>query len=627
MKKIVKVILSLIITSCSFILLMYIIAYLVGEPDLNKNRYLKLYDDQEEIFYQNINNYSGQYVSIDNVSHYFKEAIVAIEDKRFYEHHGFDYIGIARALKTNMTDGKNSQGASTITQQYARLLYLTNEKTWTRKIKEAFYTMQLESHLDKEQILEGYINNVYFGHGIYGIENASQYFFNKSARHLTLNEASMLAGVVNGPQYFSPLINEKQSKERQSIVLNAMYENDYITKKQMDSVKKEKLVLSTNHEIQNNMSTFYYKDAVIDELEELGYYNNQYLNKGLNIYTSFHLDYQNKLNEYIKEKNIESKLQCAFVVVDPKTSQLQAVIGGMDYSTSQYNRATKANRQIGSTIKPLLYYLALENGFNPTTKFMSQPTTFQLDDGTSYSPKNFHNKYAYKEVTLAQAVAVSDNIYAMKTHLFLGTETLYNFLKQYDIDAKNNASLALGTVNTNVYELANIYTNIASTGSYEHLYTIERIEDNEGNVIYEHKDNRKQTLNKAACLELSQILTGTFNSQFSTYLSATMASYDLDFQVACKTGSTDYDNLIVAYTPDILITGWTGYDDNRKMEDTNEKTFAKDITVNLLTYKNSVDESSWYELDDDLMAIAINPISGENDENGIVYWFKKEDYQ
>lgn len=228
---------------------------------------------------------------------------------------------------------------------------------------------------------------------------------------------------------------------------------------------------------------------------------------------------------------------------------------------------------------------------------------------------------------MAQAIAVSDNIYAMKTHLFLGTDTLYHFLKQYQIDAKNNASLALGTVNTNVYNLANIYTNIASTGSYEHIYAIERIEDNEGNIIYEHNEKRKQTLDKTSCLELSQLLTGTFNSQLSTYLSATMASYDLDFQVACKTGSTDYDNLIVAYTPDILITGWTGYDDNRKIENNNEKTFSKEITIELLKYKNSVDKSSWYKLTDDLMAIAINPISGENDENGIVYWFRKEDYQ
>lgn len=193
----------------TFLLLMYLVAFCVGEPELNKDRYIKLYDDQNEIFYQSINNYSGQYVSLENVSPYFLKAIVSIEDKRFYQHHGFDYVGISRAIKTNVIKRKNSQGASTITQQYARLLYLTNEKTWSRKVKEAFFTLQLETHLSKDKILEGYVNNVYFGHGIYGIENAAQYFYKKKASELTLNEASMLAGVVNGPQYYSPLLHEK----------------------------------------------------------------------------------------------------------------------------------------------------------------------------------------------------------------------------------------------------------------------------------------------------------------------------------------------------------------------------------------------------------------------------------
>ena len=626
MKKTVKIILAASIFTATSILLLYLIAFFIGKPDLNSDRYLKLYDDQNEIFYQSINNYSGQYVSLNDVSHYFQEAIVAIEDQRFYEHHGFDIIGIARAVKTNITRQKNAQGASTITQQYARLLYLTNEKTWSRKIKEAFYTMQLESHLSKKEILEGYVNNVYFGHGIYGIENASQYFFNKSARTLTLNEASMLAGVVNGPQYYSPLIDETNAKKRQLLVLNAMLENGYITKKQLNTVKKEKLILSVNHEIQENMSSFYYKDTVIDELESLGYYNNQYLNKGLNVYTTYHSEYQDVLNQSIKDKAMTSKLQCAFVVVDPQTSSLQALVGGMDYSTSQFNRATKATRQIGSTVKPLLYYLALENGFDATTQFMCEPTTFQLDDNASYAPQNFHNKYAYKNITLAQAIAVSDNIYAMKTHLFLGTEHLYHFLKQYDIDCKNNASLALGTVNSNIYELANIYTNIAAKGSYQQIYTIERIEDDEGNTLYLHEDQRRQTLSQDSCLELSQLLTGTFDSQFSTYLSATMASYDPEFTVACKTGSTDYDNLIVAYAPEVLIAGWTGYDDNTPMENSEEKSFAKEIAMSFLQYRNEKKALTWYQPTRELIAIAINPLTGQNDENGTVYWFKKEDY-
>lgn len=605
----------------TFLLLMYLVAFCVGEPELNKDRYIKLYDDQNEIFYQSINNYSGQYVSLENVSPYFLKAIVSIEDKRFYQHHGFDYVGISRAIKTNVIKRKNSQGASTITQQYARLLYLTNEKTWSRKVKEAFFTLQLETHLSKDKILEGYVNNVYFGHGIYGIENAAQYFYKKKASELTLNEASMLAGVVNGPQYYSPLLHEKKAKQRQALVLNAMYENNVITKNVLEATKKQTLNLAKEHSLNENMSTYYYKDTVLQELEDLGYYNNQYLNKGLNIYTSFHQEYQDTLNQLIKEKDIQTDLQCAFTVVNPKTSQLQALLGGKDYSKSQYNRALHANRQIGSTMKPLLYYLALENGFNPTTSFLCEPTTFKLENQTTYSPSNFHQKYAYKDITLAQAIAVSDNIYAVKTHLFLGTENLYNFLRNYHIKAKNNASLALGTVNTNIYNLSNIYCNIASTGKYQPIYTIEKITDHQGNLIYQHKNKRTQNLNKESCLILSQLLTGTFNKQFSTYLSATMANYQTNYTVACKTGSTDYDNLIVAYNPNILITGWVGYDDNRKMEQSEEKTITKDVAISFLN--KHIKKEAWYYPTSKLNAISINPLSGEFDENGIVYWFRK----
>ena len=605
----------------TFLLLMYLVAFCVGEPELNKDRYIKLYDDQNEIFYQSINNYSGQYVSLENVSPYFLKAIVSIEDKRFYQHHGFDYVGISRAIKTNVIKRKNSQGASTITQQYARLLYLTNEKTWSRKVKEAFFTLQLETHLSKDKILEGYVNNVYFGHGIYGIENAAQYFYKKKASELTLNEASMLAGIVNGPQYYSPLLHEKKAKQRQALVLNAMYENHVITKSVLEATKKQTLNLAKEHSLNENMSTYYYKDTVLQELEDLGYYNNQYLNKGLNIYTSFHQEYQDTLNQLIKEKDIQTDLQCAFTVVNPKTSQLQALLGGKDYSKSQYNRALHANRQIGSTMKPLLYYLALENGFNPTTSFLCEPTTFKLENQTTYSPSNFHQKYAYKDITLAQAIAVSDNIFAVKTHLFLGTENLYNFLRNYHIKAKNNASLALGTVNTSIYNLSNIYCNIASTGKYQPIYTIEKITDHQGKLIYQHKNKRTQTLNKESCLILSQLLTGTFNKQFSTYLSATMSNYQTKHTVACKTGSTDYDNLIVAYNPNILITGWVGYDDNRKMEQSEEKVITKDVTISFLN--KHIKKETWYYPTSKLNAISINPLSGEFDENGIVYWFRK----
>lgn len=625
MKKLVKIFITILASLAGVLLSLYVIAYCMGEPDLNKDRYLKLYDDNQEIYYQSINDYTGHYVTLNNVSNYFKESIVAIEDQRFYDHRGFDPIGIMRALKVNFTNQQKSQGASTITQQYARLLYLTNEKSWSRKIKEAFLTMQLETHLSKDEILEGYINNVYFGHGIYGIENAAHYYYNKSAKNLDLNESSMLAGVINGPTYFSPLNDVSAARKRQSIVLNALIDSNKITISQKQQVLDSDLNLAKSHQIDENLSNNYYKDTVIDELEQLGYYNNTYLNQGLNVYTSLNQDYQKVVEKSASEYTKDSKVETSSIVVEPYTSKVLAIIGGKDYASSQFNRATQANRQIGSTIKPLLYYSALENGFTPATTFLCEPTTFKLDDNTTYSPSNYNDKYAYKDITLAQAIAVSDNIYAIKTHLFLGTDNLASLIRKFGIkDVKSNASLALGTLNTNIYNLANMYNCIASEGKYNHLYTIEKITNNDGKVLYQHKEENKQLLQQDSCLALSQLLTSTFDSTFNTYLQATMSSYQLDNINACKTGSTDVDNLAVGYNPQVLVASWVGFDDNSKMESTNDKTVAKKTVVDVLNCTNETKEVTWYQPTNDLQQIAINSLTGDFDENGTVYWFKKD---
>lgn len=625
MKKLIKIFITILACLTGILLSFYVIAYSMGEPDLNKNRYLKLYDSDQEVFYQSINDYTGHYVPLDEVSNYFKDSIVAIEDQRFYQHRGFDPVGIMRAIKINLTNQKKSQGASTITQQYARLLYLTNEKSWSRKLKEAFLTMQLETHLSKNEILEGYINNVYFGHGIYGIENAAQYYYGKSAKELDLNESSMLAGVINGPTYFSPLNDESAARKRQTVVLNALIDCDLITKQQKETVLKSELNLATEHKVNDNLANNFYKDSVIDELEELGYYSNKYLNQGLNVYTTFNQGYQKVLEKSAKDYTKDSEVETSSIVVEPYTSKVLALIGGKDYTVSQFNRATKANRHIGSTVKSLLYYLALENGFTPSTTFLDEPTTFKLEDNTTYSPGNFNEKYAYKDITLAQAIAVSDNIFAVKTHLFLGTNNLASLIKKFGIkDVKNNASLALGTVNTNIYNLANMYNTLASEGKYNHLYTIEKITNDNGDILYQHKAENKQMLNQESCLALSQLLTSSFDSTYSTYLQATMANYQLDNINACKTGSTDFDNLAVAYNPNVLVASWVGYDDNRKMETSNDKTVAKKTVVDVLNYTNENKEATWYQPTKKLQAIAINPLTGDVDENGIVYWFKKE---
>ncbi|WP_249029154.1 transglycosylase domain-containing protein [Tannockella kyphosi] len=615
MKKTIKWIISLSILCILTIICAYILIYILINPTIQDTSFLTLYDNTESVFYDTS---SSKDVSLEEVSPYFLDAIVAIEDHRFYSHYGFDIIGIFRAIYTNISELSLSQGASTLSQQYARLVYLDNDKTWTRKIKEAIYTIAIETHYDKAEILEGYINEVYFGHGVYGIKDASYYYFQKEASELTLEESAMLAGVVNGPSYYSPLIDYEAATNRQTIVLDRMLELEYIDQEQYTLASQSELVVASENELSEDQDSYYYRDLVLTQLEELGYDKDQ----GYEIYTTLDPDYQSELIQSTSSNTNSKVVQTASIVVEPYTSKILALMGGNDYSESTYNRALYANRQIGSTIKPFLYYVALENGFDATTSFLSEPTTFILDDGNTYTPQNYNNIYAYQNITLAQAIAVSDNIYAMKTHLFLGVDYLTDFLELFHYDISASASLALGTLNTNVYDLANVYNTLASEGAYQEIYCIEKIIDSNGTTVYVHRDEPVQLLDQDSCLILAQLLTGTFDSQFNTYLSATLSDYTLDGTYAAKTGTTDYDSLTVGYNPSILTITWVGYDDNLELDDYSDRVISKSVVIDMLE-KNASEDASWYTLSDTLEAIMIDPLTGLPSENGTIYWFKK----
>ena len=264
LKTFVKWVRRVIITGMVFVMVIYGVSYMMAAPQLGQGHYIKLYDQSEKLFYQS--NQQSNDIALKDVSKDFLASIVAIEDHRFYSHRGFDPIGILRAVKANVLEGGKSEGASTITQQYARLMFLTNEKTWSRKITEAFLTTRLEAHYDKDTILQGYINTVYFGHGIYGIKNASRYYFNKDPKNLDLNEATMLAGVVNGPEYFSPFKNMTRAKERQKLVLDQLVNEKYITQDKANQIYKTPFQLNKDPSSALTLSYPYYKDAVIKEL-------------------------------------------------------------------------------------------------------------------------------------------------------------------------------------------------------------------------------------------------------------------------------------------------------------------------------------------------------------------------
>lgn len=564
------------------------------------------------------NLYTGsndEWVGIDQISPYMIHATLAIEDKNFYKHVGFDIPRIAKAMLINLKTGKKSQGASTITQQYARNLFLDFGKTWSRKIEEAFLTVRLEAHYKKDEILEGYLNTINYG-GIFGIENASKYYFNKSAKDLTLAEASILAGIPKSPTNYSPIANEEKAKSRQKIILNAMVKNKYITKEEMEQAAATELTYVGIKESDHVKTLMYYQDAVMQELKSLKSIPSSFLSTGgLKIYTNLDMDAQKIMDTNIQKNTADNKdIQIASVVMEPETGNILAVAGGKDYDKSQFNRAVNAKRQVGSTMKPFLYYAALESGFTASTTFTSEKTTFTFSENKTYSPQNFGEKYGNKPISMAAAIAYSDNVYAVKTHLFLGEDTLVNMGKRLGIKTPLEAipSLALGTEEINILEMMQAYAAFANEGYKITPHFISKVEDMNGNVLYEFKETKENILNKSTTYILNELLANSASKEFIDYNYPTCITIapKMSKTYAIKTGTTDTDHLIFGYNKDLLMGIWMGYDDNRKSP-TTDGNMSKTIWVDTMEGYLKDKENDWYKTPNNVVGVLVDPITGE----------------
>ena len=603
----------------------YFVASISKKLDINTSNGYYLYDSNNNL----INGTSDQWIKLDDISKNLINATISIEDKNFYKHQGFDYLRIAKSLYINLINRKTLQGASTITQQYAKNLFLDFDKTWERKFKEAWLTVKMESQYSKKEILEGYLNTINYG-GVYGIENASFYYFNKSARDLSLAEATILAGIPKSPTNYSPILNYDKAKQRQYIVLNAMVENKFITKEEMDNAYNEKLEFYGYIENNNLKTIRYFQDAVMDELDTLDLPSSFIETGGLKIYTTLDINAQKILEESINNNITNNDIELASIMQDPNTGEVLALTGGKDYSKSQYNRALYAKRQVGSTLKPFLYYVALENGFTESTTFTSEATTFVFANDQTYSPNNYNNKYGNKDISMATAIAYSENIYAVKTHLFLGEETLVEMLKRVGITSPLEAipSLALGSEEITLKDMVSAYSTFASGGFKTNTHFIKKIEDSNGNILYEYKDNKEQVLNSSLVYIMNEILTSTYNYNFIDYNYPTC--YDIASKLtkkySIKTGTTDTDHLIFGYNNNIIVGIWSGYDDNRLAETSEGKTIKNmwvDIVENYLKDK----ENTWYELPNNVVGVLVNPITGEvadeNTKNATMFYYIK----
>ena len=597
---------------------------------INSANNITLLDYQGDVFFTGSEN--QEWVSLEDISPYVISATIHTEDKYFYKHFGFDFLRIGKAMIHNILTKSTSQGASTITQQYAKNLFLDFDKTWKRKFDEALYTIKIEANYSKDEILEGYLNTINYGHGNYGIESASQFYFNKSCKDLDLAEASILVGIPKAPSNYSPLINYDASKNRQLVVLNSLVRDGIITEREKMLAYDEELVFVGEEEINSLTSINYYQDALMDELESIPTIPKDYSKiGGLKVYTTFHYDLQKNLDEIIKSTfPDESNLETSVVVMDPHTGGIMALVGGKDYNKSSYNRAIYSKRQVGSTMKPYLYYAALENGFTSSTAFISERTTFPLEDGKTYSPHNYNDIYGDKAISMATAIAYSDNIYAVKTHLFLGTDTLIQMAKRVGIKEKLDEvpSLPLGTSEINIVSMAAGYSSFANMGYRVNSHIIERVEDGNGNVLYEDPHTKDLVLNPSLVYILNNMLTAPYDSSYIdyNYPTAINLANKLTHTYALKSGTTSGDNWNIGFNSDVLCAVWVGYDDNTELVKSDYK-YAQNIWYKTVESFEDGKEDFWYEKPSNVVGVLVDPITGrpanQNSQNVKLMYFLK----
>ena len=584
------------------------------KPEIYSANNLVLYDSEENVFFQG--NESKEWISLDDISDYLIKATIYTEDKNFYKHFGFDFFRILKASYINITSGKTMQGASTITQQYAKNLFLDFDKTWKRKWDEMWYTMKIEANYSKDEILEGYLNTINYGHGMYGIENASKFYFNKSAKDLDLAEASILTGIPKSPANYSPIVNLDLAKKRQLTILELMVKNKVITEEEKNEAYNEELVFSGVDNNEELSTIMYYQDAVLKELKDIDSIPLSYSDsKGLKIYTNLDIKEQQNLEKNIKETLPEdSKIETSAVMMNPNTGGIIALVGGRDYNKSSYNRAIESRRQVGSTMKPYLYYAALENGFTSSSAFTSEKTTFTFNNQDDYAPNNYNNTYGNKPISMGTAIAYSENIYAVKTHLFLGGDALINVARRVGITAKleNVPSLPLGTNEISIIEMAAGYSAFANLGYKVKPHLIEKVVDAKGNVLYEADDSKELVLNSSIVFILNNLLTATYDPDYIDYnypTAITLAS-KLTHKYGLKSGTTNSDNWNIGFNRDIVTAVWIGYDDNKSLS-TSEYKYAQNIWFKTTEAYEAGKPEAWYEMPSNISAMFVEPISGK----------------
>lgn len=506
-----------------------------------------------------------QVVPLDRISPNLKRAVLASEDGHFYGHHGINPSGVGRALVVNLVAGGVKEGGSTITMQLVKNLFLSHKRAFTRKLAEAVLAIRLEQILEKNEILEMYLNQVYWGHNNYGAQTAARTYFNKSAEFLTLGESAMMAGLIQAPEEFSPFVSMKKAKQKQREVLGRMRELDWITSKEYDQAINEKITLGRIRSFQGSALP-YISNTVAQELSRR-FGRDALLKGGMRVQTTVDAKFQimaestvSRWHQNLLGKGLR-KNQIALVAIDPRTHFVKALVGGVDAKASEFNRATQAQRQPGSSFKPFVYYAAFATGkYTPDSTILDAPVSYRDGNGWYY-PRNYDGGFS-GAMSIRTALAQSRNIPVIKLGKSIGMNKVVETCRTLGIMSPMEpvTSLPLGAIGVTPLEMASAYATFANYGWQSPATVIVRITDSSGNVILDNTPKPQGVLDSWAS-------AATIDIMQSVVTSGTGKGAALGRPSAGKTGTTSSEKDIwyVGTVPQLTTAVWVGRDDNLQL--------------------------------------------------------------
>lgn len=506
-------------------------------------------------------------VDLEQVSPDLKRAVLAIEDSHFYHHQGINPNSIGRAIKANIRSGDVVEGASTLTMQLVKNIFLSHERTFSRKLAETVLAIRVEQIFSKDEIFEMYLNNIYWGHNNYGVQTAAESYFNKPASELNLAESALMAGLIQAPEAYSPFINYQEAKKRQSVVLARMKELGWITPEEATAARQEPLLVGKPTAWQGSKLP-YVTDAVIQELNQR--FGKDIVTKGgMRVQTTVDYYQQKQAEESVQQayrtlrgRGIHTPdLQIALVAVDPRTHYVKAIVGGVDYQKSQLNRVVSSRRPPGSAFKPFVYYAAFASGKYTPDSVVNDTRVSYRDGSGWYTPRNYGGGYS-GPVSIRAALVQSLNIPAVVLGQQVGTNKVIEICRTLGIESplQSVISLPLGSIGVTPLEMAGSYATFANNGWHSDTSIIMRITDSRGNILLDNKPEPQLVLDPWATASLNTVLKGVISGGTGT-------AANIGRPAAGKTGTTDNERNVwfVGYVPQLSTAVWIGDDLNRPL--------------------------------------------------------------